>query len=236
MLLRVENLTTYYGKIMALDNVSIDISEGEVVAVIGRNGAGKTTLLRSIMGLVKPAKGRILFRGEDITGKPPWIRAKLRIGYVPEGRRLFPYLTVEENLLVGAYTLKDKEEIYRRLKAVYRLFPRLEERRSQLARTLSGGEAQMLAIGRGLMVNPRILLMDEPSMGLAPKIVDEVFDTISSLKEKEKVTILLVEQNARKALEVADRVYLLDTGRVVLHARADEARNDPRVRKIYLGG
>lgn len=235
MLLRVENLVAYYGKIMALDKVSIEVNKGEVVAVIGRNGAGKTTLLRSIMGLVKPVRGRILFRDIDLTRHPPWVRARMRIGYVPEGRRLFPYLTVEENLLVGACTVKNKEKIAERLEFVYNLFPRLRERRKQLAKTLSGGEAQMLAIGRGLMNDPRILLMDEPSMGLAPKIVDEVFNTISRLKG-EGVTILLVEQNVRKALEVAERVYLLDTGRVVLHARAEEAREDPRVKKIYLGG
>lgn len=235
MLLRVENLVAYYGKILALDKVSIEIDKEEVVAVIGRNGAGKTTLLRSIMGLVKPASGRILFRDIDLTRQPSWVRARMRMGYVPEGRGLFPYLTVEENLLVGAYTVKNKEKIVERLEFVYSLFPRLKERRKQLARTLSGGEAQMLAIGRGLMNDPQILLMDEPSMGLAPKIVDDVFTTILRLKD-EGVTILLVEQNARKALEVAERVYLLDTGRVVLHARADEAREDPRVKKIYLGG
>ncbi len=235
MLLRVEDLTTHYGKIMALNQVSLEVGEGEVVAVIGRNGAGKTTLLRSIMGLVKPTSGRILYKGNDITGEPPWIRARLGIGYVPEGRRLFPYLTVEENLLIGAYTLRDPAKIADRLEFVYTLFPRLRERRSQLARTLSGGEAQMLAIGRGLMMDPRILLMDEPSMGLAPKIVDEVFQTIGRLS-MEGVTILLVEQNARKALEVAGRIYLLDTGRVVLHSSAEEAKRDPRIRKIYLGG
>ena len=235
MLLKVENIVVYYDKILALDNVSIEVDKGEVVAVIGRNGAGKTTLLRSIMGLVKPKSGKIVFREIDLTNHPPWIRARLRIGYVPEGRRLLPYLTVEENLLLGAYTIKDKEKIAERLEFVYNLFPRLRERRKQLAGTLSGGEAQMLAIGRGLMVDPLILLMDEPSMGLAPKIVDEVFKTISKLKA-EGSTILLVEQNVKKALEVADRVYLLDTGRIVLHATADEAKKDPRIKKIYLGG
>ncbi len=233
-LLKVDNITVHYGKIKALENVSIEVYEGEVVAVIGRNGAGKTTLLKSIIGLVKPISGRIYFGGKDITDLPPWDRAKIGIAYVPEGRRLFPYLTVYENLMMGAYTVRDKNVISRQLSRVFSLFPRLKERRSQLARTLSGGEGQMLAIGRGLMAVPKLLMMDEPSLGLAPIIVEELFDTIKKLKDQ-GVTILLVEQNARKALEVADRCYVLETGRVILHGDARSLAENPLVKKAYLG-
>ena len=233
-LLKVDNITVYYGKIKALENVSLEVYEGEVVAVIGRNGAGKTTLLKSIIGLVRPVSGRIYFGGRDITDLPPWDRAKIGIAYVPEGRRLFPYLTVYENLMMGAYTVRDKSTISRQLSRVFTLFPRLKERRTQLARTLSGGEGQMLAIGRGLMTIPKLLMMDEPSLGLAPIIVEELFDTIKKLKDQ-GVTILLVEQNARKALEVADRCYVLETGRVILHGDAKSLAENPLVKKAYLG-
>ena len=233
-LLEVKELTVYYGKIRALENVSIKVNEGEVVAVIGRNGAGKTTLLKSIMGLVDLKNGEIRFKGEDITEKPPWERAHLGIGYVPEGRRLFPYLTVYENLLMGAYTIKDKRIIERNMERVFQLFPRLKERQKQLAKTLSGGEGEMLAIGRGLMSNAKLLLMDEPSFGLAPIIIEDVYKTIEKLKG-EGITILLVEQNAKKALEVADECYVLDQGEIVYSADAKTASRDPSIKKLYLG-
>ncbi len=233
-ILKVENLTVYYGKIRALSNISLEVDEGDVVAVIGRNGAGKTTLLKSIIGLVKPQTGDISFSGENITSKPPWVRASLGIGYVPEGRRLFPYLTVQENLIMGAYTIKDKKKVYENLEKVYEIFPRLKERRKQLAKTLSGGEGEMLAIGRGLMSNAKLLLMDEPSFGLAPIIIEDVYNTIEKLKAA-GITILLVEQNAKKALEVADKCYVLDQGEIVYEADAKTAANDPAIKKLYLG-
>ena len=233
-MLEVSELTVYYGKVLALDRVSVSVGRGEVVAVIGRNGAGKTTLIKAVMGLVAPRTGTIRFEGIEITRLPPWRRAELGIGYVPEGRRLFPYLTVEENLIVGGYLIKSRRELQERLEEVYNLFPRLRERRRQLAGTLSGGEAQMLAIARGLMNKPKLVLMDEPSQGLAPKIVEELFKVIARLKD-EGYSILLVEQNARKALEVADRVYVLDTGRVVYTAPVEEAKRNPLIRKAYLG-
>ena len=235
MLLEVRGLNVHYGKLHVLKGVSLNVEEGELVAVIGANGAGKTTLLRTIVGLVRPTSGRIIFAGRDITGLEAWDRVRLGITMIPEGRGLFPYLTVLENLLVGAYLEEDREAVRKRLEEVYRLFPILRERRNQMARTLSGGEGQMLAIGRSLMGRPRLLLMDEPSMGLMPKLVDELFEVIGRLKE-EGITILLVEQNARKALEVADRGYVLETGRVVLKGTAEELRENPMVRKAYLGG
>jgi len=233
-LLEISNLTVYYGKIRALHNVAISVGESEIVAVIGRNGAGKTTLLKSIMGLIDLKEGNIKFSGEDITRKPAWERANMGIGYVPEGRRLFPYLTVYENLLMGAYTIKDKETINRNLERVFTLFPRLRERKKQLAKTLSGGEGEMLAIGRGLMSNAKLLLMDEPSFGLAPIIIENVYETIKRLKS-EGITILLVEQNAKKALEVADKCYVLDQGEIVYSADAVTASKDPNIKKLYLG-
>lgn len=232
-MLEVRGLYVYYGKTPAISGVDLDVEEGEVVAVLGRNGAGKTTLLKAVIGVVKPARGAVRFMGVDVTGKPAWERARMGLGYVPEGRRLFPYLTVEENLLIGGYNLKS-EEVRERLEEVYALFPRLRERRKQLAMTLSGGEAQMLAIARALMSKPRLLLMDEPSQGLAPVVVDEIFRKIAELKESGQA-ILLVEQNVKKALEVADRVYVLDTGRIAYAATAEEAASNPIIRRIYLG-
>ncbi len=233
-MLEVRGIHVYYGKTRALAGVDLEVGEGEVVTVVGRNGAGKTTLIKAIMGIVEPVKGSIVFMGRDVTRTPPWERARMGLGYVPEGRRLFPYLTVEENLILGGYNIKDRRELFERLEEVYALFPRLRERRRQLARTLSGGEAQMLAIARALVAKPKLLLMDEPSQGLAPVIVDEIFRKIAELKEAGQA-ILLVEQNVKKALEVADRVYVLDMGRVVYSASAEEAASDPVIRKIYLG-
>lgn len=233
-MLVVEDLHVYYGKIKALDSVSIRIGEGEAVAVVGRNGAGKSTLIKTVMGVVRASRGRIIFEEKDITNLPPWERAKLGLGYIPEGRRLFPYLTVEENLVLGGYSIPTREELRERLEEVYNLFPRLRERRKQLARTLSGGEAQMLAIARALVAKPKLLLMDEPSQGLAPVVVDEIFKKISELKESGQA-ILLVEQNVKKALEIADKVYILETGRLVLEATPEEALRNPLVKKAYLG-
>ncbi len=233
-MLVVEDLHVYYGKIKALDSVSIRIGEGEAVAVVGRNGAGKSTLIKTVMGVVRASRGRIIFEEKDITNLPPWERAKLGLGYIPEGRRLFPYLTVEENLVLGGYSISTREELRERLEEVYNLFPRLRERRKQLARTLSGGEAQMLAIARALVAKPKLLLMDEPSQGLAPVVVDEIFKKISELKESGQA-ILLVEQNVKKALEIADKVYILETGRLVLEATPEEALRNPLVKKAYLG-
>ncbi len=233
-MLVVKELQVYYGKTRALSSISLEVKQGEVVAVVGRNGAGKTTLIKTIMGVVRASRGRIIFEDRDITTLPPWDRAKLGLGYIPEGRRLFPYLTVEENLVLGGYNINSKQELRQRLEEVYSLFPRLRERRKQLARTLSGGEAQMLAIARALVAKPKLLLMDEPSQGLAPVIVDEIFRKIAELK-KTGQSILLVEQNVKKALEVADRIYVLETGRVVLEASPEEALRNPLVRKAYLG-
>lgn len=233
-MLEVSGLRVSYGKIVALRGVDVRVGRGESVSVVGRNGAGKTTLLKSIIGLVRPAGGKIVFGGTDVTSLSSWDRARMGIGYVPEGRRVFPYLTVEENLRVAGYSL-DSSTLRDRLEYVYQLFPRLRERRGQLAYTLSGGEAQMLSIARGLVMKPSLLLMDEPSQGLAPKVVEELFQTIGRLKE-EGYSLLLVEQNVVKALEVSERVYVLDQGRVVYEAPASEAVGDPVFQKTYLGG
>ncbi len=233
-MLEARGLRVSYGKIVALRGVDVRVGKGESVSVVGRNGAGKTTLLKTIIGLVKPLEGSVVFEGRDITGLPPWDRARMGIGYVPEGRRVFPYLTVEENLVVAGYSL-DPQVLRERIEYVYSLFPRLRERRSQLAFTLSGGEAQMLSIARGLIMRPKLLLMDEPSQGLAPIIVEEVFKTIARLLE-EGYSLLLVEQNVAKALEASQRVYVLEQGRVVYQASSQEALGDPVFKEAYLGG
>jgi len=233
MLLKVEDLSAYYDNILALEGITIEINKGELVAIIGSNGAGKTTLLKCISGLLKPRKGRIIFEGEDITNLPAWERIKRGISLVPEGRRLFPFLTVFENLRIGAYSRKDNE-VEKDIERIFEIFPRLKERRKQLAGTLSGGEGQMLAIARGLISNPKLLLMDEPSMGLSPILVEELFKKILSLKQS-GITILLVEQNARKALSIADRAYVLETGKIALHGDAKQLINNPLVKELYLG-
>jgi len=234
-LLRVEGIEVFYGEFQAVSGVSFQVQEGELVAIIGANGAGKSTILRAIMGLQRCRSGRIVFRDRDITAMPTHQRARLGITLVPEGRRLFPDLTVEQNLLIGAYRRIDPAEMEEDLERIYGLFPVLKERRSQIAKTLSGGEQQMLAIGRALMSRPQLILMDEVSLGLMPKYVDEVFRTIEGL-HREGVTLLLVEQNARKALAIADRGYVLETGRVVMEGEAARLASDPRVKKAYLGG
>jgi branched-chain amino acid transport system ATP-binding protein len=233
-LLELSNVHSYYGKIHALKGVSLTVEEGEIVTLIGGNGAGKTTTLRSISGLLHPREGRVGFMGKDITRIAPNVVHKEGIGLVPEGRGIFPRLTVLENLEMGAYILKEKAEIERGIEHAFSLFPRLRERSAQKGGTLSGGEQQMLATARGLMSNPKILLMDEPSMGLAPVLVDQIFDVIKELNAK-GTTILLVEQNALMALRIAHRAYVLQTGKIVLSGAADEVARDENVKKAYLG-
>ena len=232
-MLTVENLNVYYGMIHALKDVSFHVDEGEIVALIGANGAGKTTTLQTVSGMLQAKSGSVHFENQDITKMPSHRIVQLGISHVPEGRRMFANLTVYENLRMGAYTRKDKKEIEESLARVYERFPRLKERTRQLAGTLSGGEQQMLAMGRALMSNPRLLLLDEPSMGLSPLLVSEIFDIIESIS-KQGVTILLVEQNAKKALSIADRAYVLETGKIILSGDADDLLHNDQVRKAYL--
>ena len=233
-LLEVENVHAYYGNIHALKGLSLTVDEGEIVTLIGGNGAGKSTTLNTISGLLRPRQGCIRLAGEDLTRCPAHEIVAKGVVQVPEGRRIFGRLTVQENLEMGAYICKDRRKISENLERVFTLFPRLKERRTQVGGTLSGGEQQMLATGRAMMSNPRVLLMDEPSMGLAPVLVDSVFDTIRKLHE-EGTTILLVEQNARVALQVASRGYVLQTGEIVLRDSAENLRQNEIVRKAYLG-
>ena len=233
-MLTVENLNVYYGMIHALKNVSFHVDEGEIVALIGANGAGKTTTLQTVSGMLQAKSGSVHFENQDITKMPSHRIVQLGISHVPEGRRMFANLTVYENLRMGAYTRKDKKEIEESLARVYERFPRLKERTRQLAGTLSGGEQQMLAMGRALMSNPRLLLLDEPSMGLSPLLVSEIFDIIESIS-KQGVTILLVEQNAKKALSIADRGYVLETGNIVMEDSAQALLNNEDIKKAYLG-
>ena len=233
-MLKVTDLEVCYGVIRAIKGISFEVNKGEVVALIGANGAGKTTTLHTITGLIAPKAGKIEFEGKDITRMPGHKIVALGMAHVPEGRRVFADLTVLENLKLGAYTRKDKNEIAETLKKVYERFPRLEERKGQLAGTLSGGEQQMLAMGRALMSHPDIILMDEPSMGLSPIYVNEIFDIIQSISAS-GTTVLLVEQNAKKALSIADRAYVLETGTISLEGKADVLMNDESVKKAYLG-
>ena len=233
-LLEVKDLEVHYGVIKAIKGISFEVNQGEVIALIGANGAGKTTTLHTVTGLIQPSHGQIIFDGKDITKIPPHKIVGMGMAHVPEGRRIFQQLTVLENLKLGAYTRKDKNLISATLKMVYERFPRLEERKNQVAGTLSGGEQQMLAMGRALMSNPRIILMDEPSMGLSPLLVSEIFDIIKVISEG-GTTVLLVEQNAQKALSIADRAYVLETGNISLSGKASDLINDESVRKAYLG-
>ncbi len=233
-MLEIKDLEVYYGMIQAIKGVSFEVNEGEVIALIGANGAGKTTILHTITGLLEPKKGSVLFNGNDITKTPAHKIVSMGMAHVPEGRRVFANLSVYQNLKMGAYTRKDKQEIEESLKTVYKRFPRLEERQNQLAGTLSGGEQQMLAMGRALMSHPRILLMDEPSMGLSPIFVNEIFDIIQEVSAS-GTTVLLVEQNAKKALSISDRGYVLETGKIVMEGSSKDLLNNDSIKKAYLG-
>ena len=234
-MLRVEGLRVAYGKIVALDGVSLGVGERELVAVIGANGAGKSSLLSALMGLVEPRGGAISFRGREITRFPSWERVRLGIALVPEGGRIFPDLSVEQNLRLGGYTIGRGEELSENLELVFSLFPVLKERFGQRAGTLSGGERQMLAIGRALMASPKLLLVDEVSMGLMPKLIPEILGTLVRLREERGMSVLLAEQNAREALQVVDRGYVLKNGRITLEGTAAELRENAEVKAAYLG-
>ena len=233
-MLSIENLEVYYGAINAIKGISFDVEQGEIIALIGANGAGKTTILHTITGLVAAKHGSIKFKDKELTKTPAHKIVSMGMAHVPEGRRVFAELSVYENLRLGAYTRKDKAEISQSLETVFKRFPRLEERRNQSAGTLSGGEQQMLAMGRALMSKPSIILMDEPSMGLSPLYVSEIFDIIQEIN-KSGTTVLLVEQNAKKALSIANRAYVLETGKIVLSGDAKQLMNDDSVKKAYLG-
>ena len=233
-MLEVKDLQVYYGVIQALKGISFHVNQGEVIALIGANGAGKTTTLQTLTGILSPKSGSIVFEGKDLTRTPAHKIVEMGMAHVPEGRRVFADMSVYENLLLGAYTRKDKAEIAESLASVYKRFPRLEERKGQRAGTLSGGEQQMLAMGRALMSKPKIILMDEPSMGLSPIFVNEIFDIIKEVSES-GTTVLLVEQNAKKALSIADRAYVLETGSITMDGKAEDLLNDEAVQKAYLG-
>lgn len=233
-MLEVHDLQVYYGVIQAIKGVSFHVDKGEVVALIGANGAGKTTILHTLTGLIAPKSGKIEYEGKNITKVPGYKIVSMGMAHVPEGRRVFSQLTVYQNLKLGAYTRKSKKEINETLETVYERFPRLEERKNQIAGTLSGGEQQMLAMGRALMSHPQIILMDEPSMGLSPIFVNEIFDIIREVSES-GTTVLLVEQNAKKALSIADRAYVLETGSITMDGKAEDLLNDEAVQKAYLG-
>ncbi|MGN1385996.1 MAG: ABC transporter ATP-binding protein [Bacillus sp. (in: firmicutes)] len=234
-MLKVSDINVYYGNIQALKGVSLEINQGEIVTLIGANGAGKSTLLKTISGLLKPKQGDILFKDTSIKGKAAQSIVKKGISHVPEGRRVFANMTILENLELGAYLRKDKAGIKQDLERVYHLFPRLLERQKQQAGTLSGGEQQMLAMGRALMAKPELLLLDEPSMGLAPLLVKQIFSIVQEINNA-GTTILLVEQNANLALSIADRAYVVETGRIVLSGQAEELTTSEEVKKAYLGG
>ncbi|MCI6654133.1 MAG: ABC transporter ATP-binding protein [Clostridium sp.] len=233
-MLEVKDLEVYYGMIQAIKGISFEVNKGEVIALIGANGAGKTTTLHTITGLLSPKKGSVIFEGKDITKIPAHKIVSMGMAHVPEGRRVFADLSVYENLKLGAYTRKDKENLNKDLENIYKRFPRLAERKNQSAGTLSGGEQQMLAMGRALMSKPSIILMDEPSMGLSPILVNEIFDIIESIS-KSGTTVLLVEQNAKKALSIADRAYVLETGKIVTSGKASDLLEDDSIKKAYLG-
>lgn len=233
-MLEVNDIQVAYGVILAIKGVSFHVDKGEVIALIGANGAGKTTILHTISGLITPKSGSVIFEGKDITKIPGHKIVSMGMAHVPEGRRVFAQLTVLENLKMGAYTRKNKDEVQQTLEMVFERFPRLKERQNQLAGTLSGGEQQMLAMGRALMSHPSIILMDEPSMGLSPIFVNEIFDIIQEVS-KSGTTVLLVEQNAKKALSIADRAYVLETGNIVLEGKAADLLENDAIKKAYLG-
>ncbi|MBP7142672.1 MAG: ABC transporter ATP-binding protein [Opitutaceae bacterium] len=235
-MLSVTNLTVSYGAITALSGISFTIPKGEIVTLVGGNGAGKTTTLRTISGLLRPKAGNITFAGEDITGQPAHRIVARGLCHVPEGRMVFSNLTVGENLAMGAYLLRDRQRIERNRDYVFTTFPRLGERIKQLAGTLSGGEQQMLAIGRALMGDPKLLMLDEPSLGIAPRLIGTIFEKIQEINRTQGITILLVEQNANLALEVSNHAYVLETGRVVMEGVSSTLKNDPQLKATYLGG
>ena len=233
-LLKVENLEVYYGVIRALKGISFHVNRGEIVSLIGANGAGKTTTLHTVTGLIRPKNGSVVYNGQEITKIAPHKIVSLGLSHVPEGRRIFQDLSVYDNLLLGAYTRKDKKAIAEDMERVFEQFPRLKERRRQMAGTLSGGEQQMLAMGRALLSDPDMIVMDEPSMGLSPLLVSAIFEIVKSFREAGK-TVLLVEQNAKKAMMVSDRVYVLETGSITTEGNAADLINDERIKKAYLG-
>jgi branched-chain amino acid transport system ATP-binding protein len=235
MMLKVEKLQVYYGAIHALQGISFNLKKGEIVALIGANGAGKSTALNTISGILRPREGSVVFEGQEIHEMPPQDIVSKNIIQVPEGRKIFSRMTVTENLEMGAYTQADRATINHDMESVFERFPRLRERRHQLGGTLSGGEQQMLAIGRGLMAHPTLLLLDEPSMGLSPILVEQIFDIIQDINEQ-GTSILLVEQNAQMALAIADRAYVLETGKIVMQGKGDDLLKDPSVIEAYLGG
>lgn len=233
-ILQVENLEVYYGVIQALKGISFHVNRGEIVSLIGANGAGKTTTLHTVTGLLRAKRGSIVYQGKELTNIPPHKIVSLGLAHVPEGRRIFQNLSVYDNLLLGSYTQNDKAKVEKIMEQVFEQFPRLKERKRQLAGTLSGGEQQMLAMGRALLSDPDMIVMDEPSMGLSPLLVSEVFEIIKSFRDAGK-TVLLVEQNAKKAMTVSDRVYVLETGAITTEGKASELINDERIKKAYLG-
>ena len=234
-ILKIRNIESFYGPIMAIRGVSLDVHEGRIVSILGANGAGKTTLMKTISGVMDPEKGQIVFDGREIQGQEPHKVVEAGIVHVPEGREVFPLLTVDENLSLGAYTLRDKARIERDREMVFDYFPILKERRLQEAGTLSGGQQQMLAIGRGLMANPRIMLLDEPSLGLSPLLVQEIFAILKRLNEEQGVTMMLVEQNARAALNLADDGYVMEIGRIVMDGKAKDLMKSEDIQNFYLG-
>ncbi len=234
-MLELRDVHTYYGQIHALKGLNLQVNAGEIVALIGGNGAGKTTTLRTVSGMMKPKQGSVIYEGQNISGVPSYTIMQRSMAHVPEGRRIFPQMTVRENLEVGAYTVMDRKAVEERIQEGYALFPRLKERENQLGGTMSGGEQQMLAIARALMVAPKLLLLDEPSMGLSPLFVEAIFDIVERLNKERGTTILLVEQNASMALGIAHRAYVLQTGEIKLSGNAQDIANDESVRKAYLG-
>ena len=233
-MLQIQNLSVSYGYLQVIWDVSLHVKESEVVAILGPNGAGKTTLLKTVMGLLPPQQGQVYFLDNEITNRPTFELTKLGLAFVPEERNLFQSMTVKENLILGAYTIRDKKIVSNKLEYVYSLFPRLAERKKQLAGTMSGGERQMLAIARGLMSGPKMLILDEPSMGLSPHNVQLVFETIIKLRS-EKVTVVIVEQNVNTTLTIADRAYVLEQGKIVLEGTSEELTSNDRVREMYMG-
>lgn len=235
VLLEIKNLESFYGPIMAIRGASLSVKKGQIVTVLGANGAGKSTLLKTVSGIMDPEKGQVIFEGEEIQGREPHVIVKKGIVHVPEGREVFPLLTVDENLSLGAYTRNDKAEIAKDRQLVFDYFPILAERRNQEAGTLSGGQQQMLAIGRGLMLRPKIMLLDEPSLGLSPLLVQEIFAILARLNKDEGVTMMLVEQNARVALNLADMGYVMEIGRIVMDGTADRLMESEDIKAFYLG-